>query len=653
MNRELSSFDIYVLVSELQHLSGSHIGKCYQIGKDEILIKLSKPEKKTQLYVKNESFICETVQPIETPTKPSTFAMTLRKYLTNGRITSIEQYGFDRIILINIQKKEGDFQLVFELFKNGNIIIVNPEGTIVLPLKIQHWAHRSLKPHQPYVPPPIPANPFTLSYEEFITIIRENKKDLVRTLAVSLNMSGTYAEELCKQAAIDKNQKTQEIDDTTAQHLFSQLQQLLNKFTKHDFNPSLVLEADVPVDILPFPLKTYETKSMKPIETFNQGLCEFIQQQTQEETVKESPWEKKRQKLQRQLVQQQQIIEQFQQEIKEKKKQGDIIYLHYQTIDILLQKAVTILQQKNKEDALERLQEEPRVESFDLSKGVLQVKLPDNDSNMHMLFLRVKKNVAGNADLAYNEAKKLQKKLEGAQKALIETQNKIEHLEKQKPEPQEQKTKQQAQKHFWFESYRWSITSQGNIIVAGRDAKTNERVVKKYLTEEDRYIHADIHGAPSCVIKNTDIHGKPLSIDEKSLEEACIFAASYSRAWKQFAEAQAYWVRPEQVSKTPQSGEFVPRGAFIIRGKRNYHQCKLEVAIGKTVLDDAEKIIAGAVSAVRVHSKSYVVLQPGSDDATSMAKQIANRFHVSVDEVLQAMPPGPVQLIEQVGSSKE
>ena len=653
MKRELSSFDIYALVSELQELSESHIKKSYQLSKDEILIKLSGTETKKQLYAKNESFLCETSQELETPTRPSTFAMTLRKYLANGKLVSVEQLGFDRIIKIGIQKKEGIFYLIFELFKNGNIILLNPEEIILLPFRIQHWAHRTIKPHQPYIPPPEPVNPFSLTYESFKKHLKESKKDTVRTLAVELNMSGTYAEELCLQASVPKNQQAAELDETSCKQLFENLQHLLQHFQSHELDPHLIIENEQPIDVIPFPLQTYAKKQQEPVKTFNYGLRTFIQRQTKEEPQTISPWEKKRQKIKRKLNQQQQSIKTFQQEITIKKQEGDLLYLHYQTVEDILKKASSTLQLKDKETSIQQLLENPHVTAFDPYDNVLKVTLTDKAGTEHILHLNMKKNVAENANDAYNQGKKIQKKLEGAQKAVQVTKKQLDQIE-QNPPPQTPGKKITDTKHrFWFESYRWSLTSEGNVIVAGRDAKTNDRVVKKYLTDEDRFVHADVHGAPSCILKNTDIHGKQLPITEKSLEEACIFAASYSRAWKQFAEAQAYWVRPEQVSKTPQSGEFVPKGAFIIRGKRNYHQCLLELAIGKTVLDDSEKIIAGAESAVQAHTKQYVVIQPGTDDATATAKQLATLFKVSVDEVVQAMPTGPVQIIKKRGIAEE
>ena len=53
-------------------------------------------------------------------------------------------------------------------------------------------------------------------------------------------------------------------------------------------------------------------------------------------------------------------------------------------------------------------------------------------------------------------------------------------------------------KRLWFEQHRWSMISGGHLLVGGRDAKGNDSIVKKHLSGGDMYLHADIHGAPSC-----------------------------------------------------------------------------------------------------------------------------------------------------------
>src|SRR6056297_1398722 len=140
MNQQLGALDIYTIVFEIQDLIGSYIDKIYQLSSDEVIIRVNnrKSKQKEILYADRNGVFFRTNQSFETPMKPTTFAMTLRKHITNDRITSIEQHEFDRIIKIKIQKKE-TYTLLFELIPNGNTILLNQDGRILMPLKHQHW----------------------------------------------------------------------------------------------------------------------------------------------------------------------------------------------------------------------------------------------------------------------------------------------------------------------------------------------------------------------------------------------------------------------------------------------------------------------------------------------------------------------------------
>ena len=150
MERKLSTFDIYVIVSELQELVGSYIDNIYQLTRDELLIRVthSKTKQKESIFIRNGDLICLTKKQFESPLKPTNFAMTLRKYLLNGKITGVTQQEFDRIINLKIGKKEGDYTLVIEFFSEGNIILANPDGKIIAPLISHTWSHRTIKTHE-------------------------------------------------------------------------------------------------------------------------------------------------------------------------------------------------------------------------------------------------------------------------------------------------------------------------------------------------------------------------------------------------------------------------------------------------------------------------------------------------------------------------
>jgi len=62
-----------------------------------------------------------------------------------------------------------------------------------------------------------------------------------------------------------------------------------------------------------------------------------------------------------------------------------------------------------------------------------------------------------------------------------------------------------------------------HIVIGGRDQQQNELIVKRYLKAGDLYVHADLTGASSVVIKNPS--GNP--VPPKSLAEAGTMAVAY------------------------------------------------------------------------------------------------------------------------------
>jgi predicted ribosome quality control (RQC) complex YloA/Tae2 family protein len=120
---------------------------------------------------------------------------------------------------------------------------------------------------------------------------------------------------------------------------------------------------------------------------------------------------------------------------------------------------------------------------------------------------------------------------------------------------------------LWFEKFCWFITSENFLVLSGHDAQQNEILVKRYLRKGDLYVHADAHGAASTIIKANDA-GTP--IPPLSIAEAGAMTVFRSSAWSSKMVTSAYWVNPDQVSKTAPSGEYLSKGGFMIRGRKNF-----------------------------------------------------------------------------------
>jgi predicted ribosome quality control (RQC) complex YloA/Tae2 family protein len=297
---------------------------------------------------------------------------------------------------------------------------------------------------------------------------------------------------------------------------------------------------------------------------------------------------------------------------------------------------------------MSQLNESDTFISFDPAKGEVTVGFLDQDKNRLEAVLDINKSLEEKAGEYYDRVKKSKEKLKGAAESLKETESKLANLDLELK--QKKRKKVRDSKQFWFEKFRWFISSEGNVVIAGRDAKTNDKIVKKYLSEKDRYAHAEIHGAPSVVIKHNDEE-----ISENTLREACEFALAHSKAWNaKIGSGNAYWVTSDQVSKTPPAGEFLPRGAFMIRGRRNYIQnIKLRLAVGRISYEGAEKIMCASESALESRSQSYVVLEPGDMKKSNLIKKLCAVFDVDQKEVERILPPGDVKIVGRVGISED
>ena len=177
-----------------------------------------------------------------------------------------------------------------------------------------------------------------------------------------------------------------------------------------------------------------------------------------------------------------------------------------------------------------------------------------------------------NARQYYDQKKtaavKEQKTLLSSATALKSTEKKIS-ADLKKGLKQEKEVLRPVRRQNWFEKFYYFISSDGYLVLGGKDAQQNEILYKRHLKRGDVYVHADLHGAASIVIKNkTTMLDSP--IPPSTLSQAGTLAVSSSSAWDSKAVMSAWWVDSDQVSKTAPTGEYLTTGSFIIKGKKNF-----------------------------------------------------------------------------------
>ena len=214
----------------------------------------------------------------------------------------------------------------------------------------------------------------------------------------------------------------------------------------------------------------------------------------------------------------------------------------------------------------------------------------------------------------------------------------------------------------------------GHLMIGGRDAKGNDAIVKKHLSLGDRYLHADLHGAPSCSLRNNQgftIDEQPpahigadmpafrlvdkieAELDDEITEVAATMALAWSRAWNGGgAHGTVYWVKPGQVSKSAETGEYVGKGAFVIRGQRTwYKDIDLRLGIGLVAINGIPLIMASPAQYIAEICSRYMIITPGIEKKENIANRIYKSTGISVDDILPILP-GNCEIIEDVGLIK-
>ena len=663
--KAMSNVDIFTISDELNNLlTGARVDKSFQPTKDIVVMRFHVAGTgRVDLVMQCGSRIHTSKYPLENPTNPPTFPMLLRKRVKGAHVVSVSQHNFDRVVEIKV-KKDKYYTIVVELFDKGNIILLDEDNNIILPLKRKHWSTRDISSKKEYVfPEDRGINPINVSEEEFKEIFIEKDSDVVRTLAVN-GFGSLYAEEIIERAnentEIDKNTLNKDLTQEQFSALYNSLKELFDILKNEEYKPQIVKDGRKE-DVLPLDLVKYDGFEKKYYENFNEACDEFYSKKvnTDIKNVKEKIWNKKVNKFEKRLRMQEETLDNFNKTIETSQHKGELIYSNYTTIENLINvvnsaiskdysfKEIGKILKKAKEDGMS---EAEIFESID-KMGVLTLKIEDTS-----IIIDPKLSIPENAENYYEKSKKAKKKTKGALIAIENTKKQLEKIKAKKEVAMENISipKKREKKNLkWYEKLRWFITSDNTLVIGGRDAGTNEAVVKKYLDNNDIYLHADIHGASSTAIK---LEGK--SLNDTILKESGEFAASFSSAWsKGFTTQDVFWVHPDQVSKTPEAGEFLAKGSFVIRGNRNYiRSARVKIAIG--IVDyEGKRIMAGPVESLEAHCDNYVVLKPGYTKKEAIAKKILHKINeedlLTLDDIIRVLPSGKCDIDEEYHQRKK
>ncbi|MCU0629812.1 MAG: NFACT family protein [Methanoregulaceae archaeon] len=622
----ISGIDVRAIATELKGLLPLWINKVYQFDGKTLGIRLNGEEhKKYQLIIEPGRRLHLTGSFPDTPKVPPQFPMLLRKHLTGGKILDIRQQGLSRIIIFDIGKADTTYHVLVELFDAGNVVFCEEDFTIIKPLWHHRFKDRDVIPGVPYQ---LPVDPTLFDEAGFASFLQEDPRDIVKALAVGCLLGGSYAEYICRETGIDKHTPAPSVDPGMIRNA---VRALLDK-AETGRGPVITGGGCIP-------FIASESGDMKRFQTFNEALDAFYSPE-----VRLSKGEKKEKKrlTKEEVIRKQQLesVKKFQNKVIRLEKIIAAIYENYP----LITEVISSLDAASKKYSWQEIEQILGKNKTGVGEKIVAVHPEEASVDLDLgvtVTIHVHENIEVNLGRYFSQVKKYKKKISGAKNAMDRPLPKMTTAKHQVP----------VLKKKWFHRFRWFYTSDGVLVLGGRDAGQNEELVKKYMEGGDTFVHADVHGASIVIIK-----GKTTRMDEVAQ-----FAASFSGAWKSgHFSADVYSVRPDQVSKTPEAGEYVTRGSFIVRGERHYEN---NVPLGTAIGFQSEPevaVIGGPVSTVQARAKYLVELKPGTFEPNDTAKKVlrilrekipdgewkAYKAVLNTEAVAAFVPPGGSDIVE-------
>ncbi len=636
MKKSMSIIDIYAWVKT----SSSLIEKCYinnvYYPYENIIV--------FKLYCKHLSYnpmllieagkrIHLTKYSIPKEHKISPLCSALRKLLRRSIIEKLEILDWERIIRITVTSPKQKYFIYVELLPRGVVALTDENNKILHTTKTLELKDRVIRRGKEYkLPPALGINILKTSPEEVRNAISKYEK-VIQGLVKGLGLPGEVAEEICFRAGIDKNNSPKQLPIEFFSKIVNTIKDIIQECEKNI--GYVLLGEEKAATVLPFEPKHLIAKgfSLKTFDNFNDALDFFFSEKLREEKAIEAIKlkEKELRKIEHALEEAKKLREKYHSRAVELRQSGELILKNRELIDRVIEcfrsrevrrkgeEAVKICSEKVKQTNI-------RILSFNRKNGTIILHIDGKEVSVDL-----RKNAYENASSKFEKARELERKVSRINEKIEELLRKIEEL-KYETKLLEVEEKAKIRRKEWYEKYHW-IIEDNYLIIGGRNADQNESIVKKYMEPDDIFMHAEIHGAPVVIIK---AKGK---ISEKALKEAAIIAAAYSKAWKEGLGAiDVYWVWGKQVSKKPPSGEYLPKGAFMVYGKRNYiRNIPLTLALGLEKLNSWLRVVVGSEEHVKNKTVAYVTLVPGHISSHSLAKIIKEKLIKKAPEKLKPL----------------
>ena len=590
-----TSLDTLALVRELRSLQHARVDKAFDLpgGGWSLTFRVPREGKRELLLVpgRYSALLSERSAHNE---ELSPFARDLRRLLEGAVLDAIPDPAGERFLELSLRRSDEPEPILvaLEMFGAGNLVVARGRK-IVAVARPRRWAHRTVAIGAEYARPPTRADPWSVGVAEIEAELQRSRTDLASTLAARLALGGPLAEEVVARGGWNGAAPAASDAGRVGPALHRVVQELLLEVGDRPAG-FLYVRSGVAVDATPYRSRRWagtDDVEERPRPTFSEAAVEYFpglvaapvsaEEHERAEALKE---------LERQLERQRASAVELAHRIEELKADAAAVFDHYAEAEAAV------------EEARRRGEKGPAI----------TVTLGDR-----RVPLLLDQNPRASAQELFEEVKRVQSKQSGATSAIADAESKLSALQTAPKPPSTgrpgRSPELRLRKPAWFERYRWFLSSEGAVVIAGRDASSNDLVVRRNLKDGDFYVHADLHGAASVVVKHA-APGEP-AVGETTLQEAAAWAVAFSKAWRAgLASAEAFWVEADKVSKQAASGEFVARGAWVIHGTKHVlRDLPLELGLGTVDYRGETLWSVAPPSALRSRGKLLFLLTPGPE----------------------------------------
>ena len=637
----LAGIELRYLVEQIsEQAQDYYVSNIYGITKDSLLFKLHHTEK-SDLFMMISTFGVWLTSVKIDQMEPNRLLKRLRSDLLRLKLKKIKQIGSERIAYFTFEGFGKEFVLVGEFFGDGNILLCNNDMKI---LALQHSIdvrHRKLRVGLEYAQPPKSGlDIFNMSESDFDDL---KTTDLVagKWFGRTLGLPKKYVEGIFGNANIDSKKVGNLLTHDEIKKILETTKKIVSDVTsgKHD----AIIVRNEKTEVLPLKLGKLEGE-ITNVNSFIEGLDTVFTGDLIEKgkLIQSSGSDKKIKELQTQISEQEKAIE----TVKERSK--NITNVANSLFEMVSRGTIS----------LEDISAQETLASHNVKlvneKGISLIVIQDEK-----IKINIKAPLQSIASVLFDEAKKQSGAISSIEEVKAKTKKKLEKLQNKTESERDIILVSEIRKKSWYERYRWFFTSDGFLVIGGRDAASNSAVVRKHLGKNDKIFHGDIHGSPFFILK--DAKDAP----DTSMNEVAHATVCFSRAWKEgMYGVSAYWVNPEQVKKSAPSGEFLPKGSFSIEGQRNFiNSANLKLAVGIIPQEDDYVLTCGPPETIKKNSICYAIIEPHGSEMVDAAKKIRVEFSkiyeeitkkISLDDFVRVLPAGQSQIKETgIGDSQK